>query len=140
MQHRRTRQRERILEVLRGADTHPAAEWIYARLKKEIPRLSMGTVYRNLGVLVAQGEVQRIPAGSGQDRYEARMSPHYHLVCDVCGAIVDIDMPQDEALNRAAEKHGGFKVLRHRVDFYGVCGACQKKRRAAVTPTKQKGR
>ena len=80
MQHRKSRQRERILLLLRKTASHPTAEWVYMKLKKEIPDLSLGTVYRNLKVLMEQGQIQKLPAGSVFDRFEGNIAPHYHLI------------------------------------------------------------
>ncbi|HSV27854.1 MAG TPA: transcriptional repressor, partial [Sedimentisphaerales bacterium] len=93
MKYRRSKQRERILELLVQARSHPAADWLYHRLKKEFPSLSMGTVYRNLNILVEQEHIQRLPFGSAHDRYEAVKKPHYHLVCEACRCVQDFDMP-----------------------------------------------
>ncbi len=125
MQYRKSKQREKILRFLREADSHPTAELVYAELKKDIPGLSLGTVYRNLNVLITQGLVQRLPFGSGYDRFEARIAPHYHLVCDRCGKVSDFEMPQHPSVNESVQKMTDFKVLRHRIDFFGLCKKCQ---------------
>ena len=135
MQYRRSQQRERMLEIMAETDVHPTADWVYHKLKKEIPELSLGTVYRNLKVLVDQGHIQKLPFGSTFDRYEAKTKPHYHLVCEKCGAVKDFAMPQYATLNKRAEKLSDFRITRHRIDFFGVCAACQKKRK-----TKQSGK
>lgn len=136
MQHRRTIQRDRILQVLQETRTHPTADWIYQQLKDEIPSLSLGTVYRNLKVLVEQGLVQRIPFGSDQDRFEAKIEPHYHLVCEQCGKVMDFSMPQYSSINEQAQKSSGFKINRHRIDFFGICEECQN---VNDKPLKRKG-
>lgn len=127
MQYRRSRQRERILELLRQTDIHPTADWIYAQLKYEFPDLSLGTVYRNLKILMEQGQIDKLPLGSTYDRFEARTAPHYHLVCEECGMVSDFEMPLYEEINQRAQNAGTFKVMRHRIDFFGVCEKCQKK-------------
>lgn len=71
--NRTSPQRERILELLKHTDIHPTVDWVYSKLKKEFPKLSLGTVYRNLRILVEQGLVQRIPSGSTFDRYDGNM-------------------------------------------------------------------
>jgi len=125
MQHRRSRQRERILQVIAETDVHPTADWVYERLKKEIPELSLGTVYRNLKVLVEQGRIRKLPFGSTFDRYEANTTPHYHLVCEKCGVVKDFEMPRYRGINRRAEKLSDFTVRRHRIDFFGLCAKCR---------------
>jgi Fur family peroxide stress response transcriptional regulator len=126
MEYRNSRQRRRILEILKGTKSHPTADWVYKKLKDEIPELSLGTVYRNLNVLLAQGYIEKLPFGSTFDRFEAKIKPHYHLVCDKCGVVEDFEMPEYKDINRKAEKLGSFKILRHRIDFFGLCKKCQK--------------
>ncbi len=133
MQHRRTLQRDRILQILREAKSHPTADWIYNRLKDEIPTLSLGTVYRNLKVLIEQDLVLRIPLGSDQDRFEAKIDPHYHLVCERCGKVIDFTMPYRSEINEQAQQFSGFKVHRHRIDFFGICETCQNENSTSVT-------
>ena len=125
--YRRSRQRERVLELLKNTGTHPTATWIYDRLKEEFPGLSPGTVYRNLGILIEQGLVRKIDFGSTFDRYDANTDPHYHFICERCGAIIDLGMPVNEELNRIVEKQTHHKATRHRIEFYGICEECAKK-------------
>jgi Fur family peroxide stress response transcriptional regulator len=115
-----------ILKLLGGTDTHPTAGWIYDKLKKEISNLSLGTVYRNLNILTEQGLIRRFNFGSTFDRYDADMSPHYHFCCEMCGAFVDMNVPVEDGLNREVEQKTGFKINRHRIEFYGLCGRCLK--------------
>lgn len=103
---------------------HPTAAWIYERLKKEIPDLSMGTVYRNLNILIEQGLVRKIDFGSTFDRFDANIDPHYHFVCEKCGAITDLDLPIDASLNEWVNAKTQFRAKRHRIEFYGLCNRC----------------
>jgi Fur family peroxide stress response transcriptional regulator len=126
MEYRKSRQRDRILKLLQETNSHPAADWVYSKLKKEIPGLSLGTVYRNLKILMEQGLVQKLPFGSSFDRFEANSAEHYHLVCEKCGLIKDFHMPQYADINQKAEKRCSFKISRHRIEFFGLCKNCQK--------------
>ena len=101
---RQSRQRSRILELLRSTASHPTADWLYEQLKNEFPRLSLGTVYRNLSLLAEQGLVKKIRFGSTFDRFEANIQPHYHLICESCEKIFDFDMPVYEDLNSQAKQ------------------------------------
>jgi Fe2+ or Zn2+ uptake regulation protein len=123
---------------LQETKSHPTADRIYQQLKDEIPSLSLGTVYRNLNVLIEQGLVQRIPFGSGQDRFEARIEPHYHLVCEKCGKVTDLSLPHYSEINEHAQRVSGFKVNRHRIDFFGICKECRNT--TTTTPPKRKGK
>ncbi|NLD92856.1 MAG: transcriptional repressor [Fibrobacter sp.] len=137
MEYRKSQQRERILEILKETKSHPTADWIYMKLKEEIPELSLGTVYRNLKVLMEQGLIQKLPFGSTFDRFEAKIAPHYHLVCEKCGVVEDFEMPQYSEINVQAEKMSAFKISRHRIDFFGLCEKCQD---TIKQPTKRKGK
>lgn len=127
MKYKRSKQRERILELLGQTEIHPTADWLYHKLKKEFPSLSLGTVYRNLNILVEQKRIQKLPFGSTHDRYEIIKNPHYHLVCKACGRVQDFDMPQYAEINKQAQKMSGFNISRHRIDFFGTCDKCQHK-------------
>jgi Fur family peroxide stress response transcriptional regulator len=122
--YRRSRQRKRILELLQGTGKHPTATWLYEKLRKEFPHLSLGTVYRNLTVLAEQGLIKRIDFGSTFDRFDANTRPHYHFVCDKCGAIVDLSLPVDEGLNERANKVSSNRVTGHNIQFHGICEKC----------------
>ncbi|HTO22728.1 MAG TPA: transcriptional repressor [Spirochaetia bacterium] len=124
---RRSQQRERILELLKSTDSHPTANWIYARLRRDFPSLSMGTVYRNLAVLAEQGLISRIGFGSTFDRFDAKTGHHYHLICDHCGTIIDLDLPVDESLNRRVRAAAGLEARSHDIQFRGTCASCARK-------------
>ena len=125
--YRRSRQRERILELLRSTEAHPTANWLFGKLRKEFPNLSLGTVYRNIGILMQQGLINRIAFGSTFDRLDANTKPHYHFICEKCDSIIDLDVPPDKSLNVWPDKSLGFKVTRHEIEFYGLCPKCAKK-------------
>ena len=123
---RHSKQRDRILEILRGTKNHPTANWIYNELKDEFHDLSMGTVYRNLNILVEQGLVKRIDFGSTFDRFEARIQPHYHFICEKCKAVIDLDVPVDNTLNNRIADKTGLTPNRHRIEFFGICNNCNR--------------
>jgi len=110
--------------LLKTTGTHPTASWIYDRMKREFPDLSMGTVYRNLNILVEQGLVRKIDFGSTFDRYDANTARHYHFICERCGSITDLSLPIDDTLNDRVGAGTGFKATRHRIEFYGLCDKC----------------
>jgi len=122
---RNSRQRERILALLRETEIHPTADWIYAQLKPEFPHLSLGTVYRNLAILTEQGLVKKIQSGSTFDRFEARVNQHYHLICTRCDTICDLELPIYQEINERAGRMTDFQILEHRIDFYGLCSSCR---------------
>ena len=77
-----SRQRESIINCLKGRKDHPTADMIYASVREEYPKISLGTVYRNLSLLVDQGEILRFSCGEGQDHYDADTSQHYRCACE----------------------------------------------------------
>jgi Fur family peroxide stress response transcriptional regulator len=124
---RKSKQRNRILELLRSTDSHPTADWLYQQLKKEFPNLSLGTVYRNLALLYEQGLVKKIHFGSTFDRFEANTRPHYHLICKSCGKIIDFEMPIYNDLNNQVSKLTSFTIFHHKIEFFGICEDCRSK-------------
>lgn len=128
---RKSKQRRRILELLQHTRSHPTANWVYDQLKGEFPSLSLGNVYRNLNILVEQGVVERLDFGSTFDRYEAKIEPHVHFVCDSCGAIHDIDVPEElgrELIQRVREQTD-FEINRQRMEVFGLCDECRERER-----------
>ena len=124
---RQSKQRTRILELLRSTEIHPTADWLYEKLKNEYPRLSPGTVYRNLSILVEQGLAKKIHFGSTFDRFEANIKQHYHFICESCGKILDFDMPIYDDLNSQAKQLTNFTINHHKLEFYGICEECKNK-------------
>jgi Fur family peroxide stress response transcriptional regulator len=125
IKYKRSRQRDRILALLRGTTIHPTAGWIYDQLKSEFKGLSMGTVYRNLTILVEQGLVTRMEYGSTFDRFDGNASPHYHFICEKCGSVLDLPLPVDSALNKKVDAATGYQTKSHRLEFYGICDRCR---------------
>ncbi len=120
-----SRKREAILACIRETKRHPSAEWIYDRLKPEIPDLSRGTVYRNLRLFLAEGEVSSVGVVDGLERFDGDVTPHAHFICRACGAVTDLtDMAVPEALLARAEALSGGRVEGSRLSFSGLCHAC----------------
>jgi Fe2+ or Zn2+ uptake regulation protein len=127
----RTRQRECILELLRGSDSHPTAQWIHEALLDEFPRLSLGTVYRNLEVLASEGLLDEVPAPGPASRYDGNLEPHHHFLCEGCGAIEDLEIRVPDGLEARVRRKYRLKPRRFRIDFYGLCRACSGREEAA---------
>ena len=126
---RETKQREAILRVLMNTKSHPTADLIYDEVKKEIPNISKGTVYRNLKVLQENGQVSELNLNGTISRFEVKQDSHYHFRCEKCGRVSDIDMPVDRELDRHIEKITGLKISYHQLEFRGLCKDCQKRNR-----------
>ncbi|MFP4502375.1 MAG: Fur family transcriptional regulator [Candidatus Hydrogenedentota bacterium] len=123
---RMTPQRRRILDELRGRHDHPTAEAVYEAVRADLPRVSLGTVYRNLDVLVRNGRAVRIDHGGAQARFDADTHPHYHVTCVNCGRVDDVDAPPLESLLRSAVSVSGYQITGVIVSFHGICALCQK--------------
>ena len=123
---RKTRQRIAILEVLEGVRTHPSADWIYAEVRKKIPQISKGTIYRNLKVLAEEGAIIGLNVDGTVGRYEIRQDNHYHFICEQCGRIFDMHEPVEIKLNAKFAKKTGFKITHHQLEFRGLCKGCQR--------------
>jgi len=120
-----SRKREAILSKIRGTDTHPTAEWLYRALKPQYPDLSLGTVYRNLALFRAEGEIVGVGTVHGQERFDGDTSPHAHFICTDCGAVIDVKADTaDDRLYAAVRARTGASVTSHALTFYGSCKAC----------------
>lgn len=122
---RKTKQRETILEVLRGTCSHPTADWIYHEVKKEIPNISLGTVYRNLRLLCQSGEIVELDLCGTLSRFDARTDNHYHFRCEHCGQLFDVDEPVNKEIDGRIARTTGFRVIYHRLEFRGSCLVCR---------------
>ena len=123
---RMTRQRRMILEEIRKLNSHPAADEIYERVRKRLPRISLGTVYRNLDVLCEMGEIQRLELSSSMKRYDGIAKKHYHIRCVCCGRVDDAPIAP---LNRLEDDLYGttvFEIIGHNLEFTGLCPQCAK--------------
>ena len=120
-------QREQIYLALQGTTSHPTAETVYAWLKPSMPKLSLGTVYRNLHQMAEEGRIMEIPGPVV--RFDANTAPHTHFSCCECGGVSDLDIPYDIGLDQLVERNGS-KVLTHNLMFYGVCPVCMESEHA----------
>jgi len=122
---RQTRQRALIFEIVAATTSHPTAEWIHQEARRRMPRLSLGTVYRNLQILEQEGRIRAHDAWGRTTRYDADLSDHYHFLCAGCGAIFDVDKPEDgDRSVQALLREGGFFMTGHRLEFHGLCPDC----------------
>ena len=121
---RLTKQRKIILEKLRGVNTHPTADEVYDMVRKDLPKISLGTVYRNLEVLNADGHIQIVRAPGGQKRFDADTRPHHHVVCIHCGAVGDVFNVKDAPID-ATQVKSEFTILGQTTFFYGICPQCR---------------
>jgi Fe2+ or Zn2+ uptake regulation protein len=123
--NRRSKQREAIVRVLNGSKSHPTADWVYEQVRKEIPSISLGTVYRNLKMMKEQGEILELGTAGGLGRFDGNSQNHYHFRCDRCGRVYDIDEPIDRTIDQRVAETTGFKISHHRLEFRGLCNDCR---------------
>lgn len=127
-----SKQKDTLLRVLCSTDCHPDAEWIYEQARKELPNISLGTVYRNLSKMSQDGKILRLNMNDGRDHFDGNTQRHHHMVCRECGAIIDIFTPCEleqsfiEYLNSYAQEHTSARIENHSIFFYGVCSNCGK--------------
>ena len=119
-----TRQRKIILEELRMVDTHPSADEIYEKVRRRLPRISLGTVYRNLEILSKTGVIQKLEPGCTLKRFDGNPHDHYHIRCMQCDRIVDAHFDIDLTLPPEACKDNNFEITGHKLEFIGLCSAC----------------
>ena len=124
---RMTRQRLLILHELMKLKTHPTAYELHAIVKRSIPQISLGTVYRNLEQLSASGRIQRLAFGSGKRRYDGNAEAHHHLCCLGCGRVDDLPSEHEieHALDTMLGEVCGYRVTGVSIEIYGICPACQ---------------
>lgn len=124
----KTKQRQAIIEAVDIENHHPTADKIYEDVRKVLPKVSLGTIYRNLERMVKDGDLTALDFANTPRRYETRERPHYHVYCINCNRVedifsdtlvADIDKIGDLASNQ------GFRVLGHSLEFYGVCSECK---------------
>ncbi|MHB8808458.1 MAG: Fur family transcriptional regulator [Desulfobulbaceae bacterium] len=123
---RLTTQRQIILEELAKVKTHPTASELYDMVRKRLPRIGLGTVYRNLELMAENGMILKLEVGGTQKRFDATTDTHYHIRCSNCGKVDDIDTPVMDELVREAAASSSYQVLGHHVEFSGICPGCQK--------------
>ncbi len=125
---RMTRQRRVILEEIRKVSSHPAADEIYERVRKRLPRISLGTVYRNLDVLCEMGEIQRLELSGSMKRYDGIAKKHYHIRCVHCGRVDDAPIAPLNELEDDLYGTTVFEIIGHNLEFTGLCPQCANQR------------
>jgi len=121
-----SRQREAIKEMLCSRYDHPTAEQLYSDLKPHYPKLSLGTVYRNLALLVNLGDAVKISTNAESERYDGNVHNHYHMACTKCGCVTDVKLPVNDALESMAAEATDADIKTHSLIFYGICKNCKK--------------
>ena len=125
---RSTKQRQVILEEIKKVYSHPTADEVHALVRKTLPKISLGTIYRNLEFLAGQNQILRLDWAGSQRRYDGNTADHFHLRCVGCGQVNDllIDLPQEMEKKVALETN--YALLSCRLEFVGLCPGCKTKK------------
>lgn len=123
---RLTNQRQLILNYLNTTPLHPTADQVFRVLRRSLPRISFGTVYRNLDILHKQGLISILNYSKEHARYEAAINNHCHFVCERCDKVRDLILEELAELNSQVAKRHDWRIQRHSLFFYGWCPDCQK--------------
>lgn len=124
VQTRMTRQRAVILEELRKTKSHPTADELYSIVRERLPRISLGTVYRNLDFLADSGEIRRLEAAGSTKRFDGDISWHQHVRCLRCGRIGDVMQSLATPSVDGIQVEGFFSIVGSRIEFDGICDEC----------------
>lgn len=123
--HKITPQRMAIVTILSKNEGHPSVEDIHDQIKEYFPTMSLATVYRNIVLIKSLGEVLELGFPDGSNRYDGNKPyPHPHVICTKCKKIVDPDLDSLDNVTKEVAKETGFKILNHRLDFFGICSDC----------------
>ena len=127
MEYRCTKQYQAIYDFVTNNRCHPTAEEVYSEIVKEIPNISLKTVYRNLYKLVDEGKIARISLANQKDRFDGDTTNHYHLCCSKCHQFMDFYLPYQNQLNEMASQKSNYQIMAHTIIFKGICPQCLKK-------------
>jgi Fur family peroxide stress response transcriptional regulator len=127
--HRLTPQRVALLHLIAASEGHPSASCLYEQIKEHFPTTSPATVYKTLAVLKEMGEVLELGFSDDDNRYDGNKPyPHPHLICTQCRRIMDPEVSLVQSLEQEVAVLSGYRIVGHRLDFYGVCPECQRDR------------
>ena len=125
---RKTKQRYVILEELCKVTCHPSADELYNMVRRKLPRISMGTVYRNLDLLARDGVIQTLEISGTQKRFDGNASNHYHMRCLRCGKVADAHMKKVIPMEDVIKEVTDFEIVGYRLEFIGLCPQCRRKK------------
>ena len=125
---RNTPQRRIVLEELRKVTSHPTAVELYELVRNRLPKISLGTVYRNLDLLAEWGAIQKLTFGGREARFDGNADRHYHARCLRCGRVDDLHGLPAQSTVKEPKEVGGYEILGHRLEFVGNCPDCRNQR------------
>lgn len=122
-----SKQRELVLKTLRENVVHPTADFLYEILRKELPSISLGTVYRNLNQLAESGMIRRIDGLEGCVHFDHNLNSHYHFICTKCNKVYDVPYDVAPEIADKVMQKTGLIVESYDISFKGICPECHKK-------------
>jgi Fur family ferric uptake transcriptional regulator len=122
---RQTDARRIILEEIMNLDSHPTADEVYEIVRKRLPKISLGTIYRNLDILSGKGLIQKLEVGGTQRRFDGNTGNHYHLRCLACGRVIDLTTNPSNEIEKTIPKLADWEILSHRLELIGICLSCK---------------
>ncbi len=120
-----SRQRDALLMLLKNTKCHPTADWLYEELKKDFPRISLATVYRNLNLLADNAQIIRLECSDGREHFDGNPEKHYHFICRNCSAVIDISVDVEKPFSEMVKEKDSLAIEDHALFFYGLCSKCQ---------------
>ncbi len=121
---RNTIQCAMTLRAVNELRDHATADEVYFLIAKESPTISKGTVYRNLNRLAQTGQIRKVTVPGGAERFDHRCDEHYHVRCDRCARVFDVDMPPITDMEKQIKDAHGFRFTGYDIMFRGICPEC----------------
>jgi len=131
---RMTRRRQVILEEINKVDTHPTADEVYEMVRRRLPHISLGTVYRNLQILSECNMIQKLDLAGAQRRFDGNTKKHYHVHCTRCGRVDDVPIEAVVKIQTTFQSASNYKITGHKLELLGLCAQCRKEKK---DPTKR---
>jgi Fe2+ or Zn2+ uptake regulation protein len=122
-----TKQKIIIRKILQSTTSHPSPEWVFEKVREEMPGVSLSTVYRNLRLMKEAGEIMELKTADRKSRYDGNIKRHSHFVCDHCGKIFDLLEPINLSEASRIADATGFHITRLTLEAEGLCSECHKK-------------
>lgn len=119
-----SRQRAAIWDYIKDRKDHPTADMVYEGVRKDYPKISLGTVYRNLMLMKDIGKIRTVEVGDGAIHFDPNVSEHDHFICSCCGKVIDIDGEDIARIKELASRNFGGRIDGYSAFFYGICEEC----------------
>lgn len=127
MIRRNTIQKDLVRSAVYEMKRHVTANEVYEFIQKDHPTIGKGTVYRNLDILVEEGDLRKVEVPDGPNRYDFTLKKHYHMRCITCGEVFDADMDELPDLMKKIHDTHGMEFLSYDIFFKGICRKCKEK-------------